>query len=246
MKPKTLLMSIALSLFLLAGCGLGGDGDDQEDMSCQVDQDCTTDGSCDDCNACTNDICSGVFQVCRSECNAAGPADPCCDNPACNRDPNCAFPGGTFSLHIEEINQQPANCVIPQLLLDLILPIVRGTAYPVVLPPEEGYPTNINLPIPLFGPIELYAQMVGGELVFDPIEIQDIDLSTFNIPGLNCIVGGTAEGTTEGLSPDAFEVVIDISDMSVAQGNGIGPCTLNQPAPECTLTVTSDGEAAQG
>jgi hypothetical protein len=44
---------------------------------------------CDDGNTCTDDSCNEGADSCENTCNATGPSDGCCDNPACTGDPIC-------------------------------------------------------------------------------------------------------------------------------------------------------------
>ncbi len=257
MKSKTLFLRIMMVLFLLAGCGGSGDTGIPTGQPCTVDANCD-DGvfcngnevcvqggcvwtpRCDDFNTCTDNICSDLVDTCRFPCNATTSSDACCDNPACADDPVCA--GYSYQLHVTALTQSPVSCVIPQSILDLILPIIIGTEFTVDFPPEGDYPTTIELPIPILGPVSVTANLVGGELVFDPVELEDIDLSGLGIPGLNCIVGGTVQGSTDGFGMDSMEVTIDVDEMSVETGTGAGACLLTEdPSPTCTMQVLSEG-----
>ena len=58
------------------------DNDECTDDAC-VDNQCQySDVNCDDSNECTNDSCDSLTG-CVNDCNATGPSDLCCDDPAC-------------------------------------------------------------------------------------------------------------------------------------------------------------------
>ena len=254
MKSAMSALRIAISICLLIGCGGGGgDGND----SCTAGEACddgkfcngleTCDNGtcrsgtppCDDDNACTDDICAEASDHCRSECNAAGPEDQCCDNPQCAEAYTCV--GITYLMRVTGLSQDPPSCVIPQELLDLILPIITTTAYPVLFPPEAAYPTDIELNLGFLGPVSIPARLVDHEAVFDPYLIPGVDLGRFLLPGLNCLVGGTASGGTNGLGNNTMEMTINVWAMSATTGSGSGVCLLPDPDPACTLQVDVEG-----
>lgn len=153
-----------------------------------------------------------------------------------------SFQGGTYNLHITALSQQPADCLMPQALLDVLVDLITGIYVPVYLPPPNAYPTDITIDLPEpIGTIVIEANYTGGQLVFTPVTLRGIDVGSYNIPGYNCVVGGTGSGGTTLLSRDRVVVNILITDMSATQSpNGSGPCNLS-PSPNCTLTVTLEG-----
>lgn len=151
--------------------------------------------------------------------------------------------GTTYSFAVRSLDQVGPSCLIPQSLLGPLAELLSETAYPVVIPHRTAFPRSIPLEIPLFGPISVNARLVGDALQFDPLEISGIDLGQYGIPGLNCIVGGRAEGWTSELGSDTLEVTIRISNMSVTTGPGTGECLLAVTEP-CTITVLSEGVRA--
>jgi len=178
---------------------------------------------------------------CRIACLATGPDDPCCADPACQTDEICV--GTTYSFAVKGLDQDGPACLIPQSLLAPLVQLLSETAYSVVIPHRAAFPRSILLDIPLFGPISVNARLVGDALQFDPVEISGIDLSQYEIPNLNCIVGGRAKGWTSELGSDTLEATIRISNMSVTKGPGTGECLLTVTEP-CTLTVVSEGVRA--
>jgi hypothetical protein len=71
-----------------------------EPLDCNDNDECTNDDcvdnqcqysavNCDDSNECTDDSCDSL-SGCANICNATGPGDLCCDNPACQGNPVCA------------------------------------------------------------------------------------------------------------------------------------------------------------
>jgi len=258
MKSAMSALRIAISICLLIGCGGGGgDGND----SCTAGEACddgkfcngleTCDNGtcrsgtppCDDDNACTDDICAEASDHCRSECNAAGPEDQCCDNPQCAEAYTCV--GITYLLRVTDltVSQQPLSCILLQPLLDSILPLITDTSYPVLFPPEAAYPTNIELTLPFFEPVSIPARLVNHAVVFDTYHIPGIDLGTLSFlpPGFNCLVGGDASGGTNGLGNNTMEMTINVWAMSATTGSGSGVCLLPDPDPACTLQVDVEG-----
>ncbi len=65
------------------------------DDTCNEDTDACdnlpNDALCDDDNPCTNDVCDPLAD-CENACNAAGPEDPCCQDPVCSSTPVCEPP----------------------------------------------------------------------------------------------------------------------------------------------------------
>ena len=259
MKRAGLAWMILGSMCLLAGCGGAGGGEGAVTCATQADCDdgrfCTGTERCEngvclagtppcsDADPCTEDVCTEFVQTCRQECAATGLADPCCDNPECVDSDNCPFSGGSFQFHVTGLNQQPANCVIPQGLLNLLLPLLTGTIYPVNLPPESAYPISFDLNLPFLDAVSVPAEFRSAdrEIFFGPVLSPGIDLGAFNIPGLNCLVGGSAEGVTNGLTQTRVPLLIAISEMSVGLGGGTGACSLTAPAPTCVLEVALVG-----
>jgi len=264
MKGLGLALAIVGSIFLLAGCG-GGNGADggDGDILCATQADCD-DGRfctgtercvngvcrageppCSDGNPCTEDICVEFVQTCRAACAATGLTDPCCDDPECLDSDNCPFSGGTFLFQVTALSQQPANCVISQGFLDLLLPLLTGANYPVIFPPEASYPTSIDLNLPFLNAVAVPATFdnAGREIDLGPVLSQGIDLGGFNIANWNCLVGGTAEGRTSGLSQLTVPLNVSVTQMSVGMGSGEGNCLLllTPPAPNCSLSVSLEG-----
>jgi hypothetical protein len=265
MKHTTLAGRILVSLCLLMGCGGssdggGGGGDTGVPCTSQAQCDdglfCTgvetcTGGTChtgtppcSDSDACTAAVCSEVAQTCRTECQATGPTDACCNAAVCVDDDNCPFSGGSFLFNATGLTQQPQACFVPSALVALILPLLTGTDFPVDLPPQSAFPTVIDLNVPLLGTLDIPADFdaVNDEILFGPVQTPVVDLSRLNIPGLNCAVSGTAEGETIGLTQLHIPASIRLTDLTVATGGGTGACSLKQPVAECTLTVPIVGD----
>jgi hypothetical protein len=264
MKSRTLFLGFVLVTALLAGCG-GSSNTKLPGESCLSNADCD-DGDfcsgiercvqgicdqtprCDDKNPCTTNECvdTGAVQTCRSSCTAAGPSDACCGNAACSDAPMCI--GETYEFQVTELTQESPPCPFSQAMLDAILVLLGQTSYNVQLPPPDSVFTTveIELPIPILGTLTVTATKVGGELVFAPVAIEGIDLGQYDFPvaGLNCLVGGTASGSTDGFGQDSVQVNIQVTNMSVTEGSGEGPCSLTVPSPDppsCTLQAVSEG-----
>jgi len=264
MKWTRIFLGALLALGLLAGCGGSSDpvviGGCVTDAECDDGDFCTTGRcvagtciqfpTCDDGNPCTTNECRfvpGQGYSCLHTCSAAGPADPCCNDAACADKPVCV--GETYEFRLTGLSQAPPACILPFGVPALILELVKNTQYNVTLPSagSEFTEVDIDLPIPVIGPITVTARKVAGELVFDPVDIEPIDLSDFlpadiiDLLNLNCLVGGTAEGLTNGFGEDELDVTITLSNLSKTEGSGAGECGLNEPGPACVLQALSEG-----
>jgi len=267
MKLTALFLTVGISICLLAGCGgsdggNGGNGTPAE--PCETNEDCNdpefcngvetcVDGTCqagtppcDDGNACTDDECVEFGQRCKSTCNATGHTDACCSDTQCQDEVVCA--GTPYDLNVtdlvQELNQEPSSCLISQAILNLVMPTITATVYAVTFPPKEAYPTTVDLEIPFPGTISVDARLEGDELVFDPVTIEVIDLSEDSFLrnlGLHCLVGGTADGSTDQFEEDLMTLNLNIYGISVSDST-TGECPLEQPDPACTLIVTSEGD----
>lgn len=68
--------------------GCTEDSCNEETDSCEA---LPNDALCDDLNPCTDDTCDPLAD-CENLCNATGPEDPCCQDPACSGNPVCEPP----------------------------------------------------------------------------------------------------------------------------------------------------------
>jgi lysophospholipase L1-like esterase len=68
--------------------GCTGDACNEETDVCE---NLPNDALCDDGNPCTHDVCD-LFEDCQNACDAAGPEDPCCQDPVCTGAPACEPP----------------------------------------------------------------------------------------------------------------------------------------------------------
>lgn len=212
---------------------------------------------CGDDNACTDDVCIEGNDSCENACRATGFDDPCCEDPACAAEDLCEWPGGEFQFQLTEIQQEAPGCFIGQSLLDFIL-INLGlgsTVFPVFLPAEDDYPDTLYLDIPFLGIIEIDAYFVGNQIEFNPpVTIADIDIIaiiqeldpsgvlefTARLLGLNCVIGGTADGYIDGLSEDHVDLTLEVDQLTSIQGSGWGLCLLT-PSEDCILRALAGG-----
>jgi hypothetical protein len=161
--------------------------------------------------------------------------------------PIADFPGGIYTVAVSSITQQPASCVLPQAGLDAVMGILGGQTFTVVLPDADAFPADVTFPLPEpVGTIVVHGTVDGGtnDIVFDPLTLDGIDLGPYNLPGFNCLVGGSADGAIDGqVRLDDLDGTIRVFDMSVGTGTGTGDCILNSPPPDCNLFIRFDGDA---
>jgi hypothetical protein len=128
-------------------------------------------------------------------------------------------------------------------VLGIIEPLMPMQIY---APGGSEYPTSILLPLPPpIGALVVDADLDEGanDVVFDPVSMAGIDLGPFDIPGFNCLVGGTADGYFNGqVDPDDIDGVARVFDMEVGLGTGTGDCLLATPPAECQLFIALDGD----
>ncbi len=218
-RKQVLYVFVSFVAFVLS-CG-GGDGPDGSGNG----------------KICSEERCT--LGNCRLACLATGPDDPCCEDPACVKDEICV--GRTYTFSVSDVRQEPSSCLIPQLLLPGLIELLASTSYPVVIPHRTAFPTSIELDVPLIGPLSVDARLVGESLVFDPVDLDGIDLSEIDPEQLNCIVGGKASGETTELGLETLDVTVRISEITVEKGPGDGECVLGLTQPSCQLTIVSTG-----
>jgi len=247
MTSRTTFLALGLCLGALSGCGSSDDSlvPTGQCGTVQVGGLCTADADCAGCDApCAPVSCvfrAGQGSTCQPKCAAKGPADTCCSEPLCADKEICA--GRPYSFTVTGLSQASPPCPFTDLQIAVILALFSETHYLVKLPLAEAEFTTVEivLPIPIIGPLTVTARREGGELVFDPETLEDIDLGELGVQGFNCLVGGTADGRTEGFGNDSLQVIVRITGMSVSPGTGVGPCTLTEPGQDCVLQAVSDG-----
>ncbi len=217
--------------------------------SCQAG----TNINCNDGNSCTDDSCNEGIDSCSNTCNAINEEDDCCDDPVCSDSLICMgepFPGGVYQFNISNISQnpaQPVGCLINQGMLGILVGMVGPVDIIVDLPAYTPVPFLFVLPLPFLGDFDLEGTEFGTNEVIFPPQLESLDLGPIQtivgLPGLNCLVTGTAEGGITSLDGLTLPATIDISGLSVSEGSGDGACTIldNDPAPDCTLTFTMEG-----
>ncbi len=161
--------------------------------------------------------------------------------------PIADFPGGTFVVHVTGLGQSPSNCLLPQVAFDVVMNLISGQTFNVTLPAGSGYPADITLPLPEpIGTLVVHATLdtANNNIAFDPVTLSGIDLGPYNVPGFNCLVGGTADGAIDGqVFLGVLDGTIRVSNMNVAVGSGTGACNLSQPSSSCNLSVGLNGTA---
>ena len=204
---------------------------------------CAPDG-----NGCTDDVCNEIDELCEYPCTAGEESDPCCEDAACQDEPVCSgdtFPGGSFLFAITGMGQEPASCLIAQATLDFLVGLLSAVFSPVDLPAEGPDPFWVELPVPFLGSFNLLGSFEGNQIVFEPVEIDGVDLGAVPFAGtfgLNCSITGQAEGEITGLGNETLYGEVRVSQIVVGPGGGTGGCILVQPAPTCTLVMDLAGE----
>lgn len=227
-------------------------------LNCNDGNPCTTDkcistagcvhtnntGSCNDFNSCTgNDICSDG--ICSGTCNATNAYAACCDDPQCEGEPICAFPGGDFYFKITGITQNPASCLVNQNTLNAILGLLNLVGlnrFPVAIPEYSTSSVAVDIPLPFISTFSLIADFSGRSLMITPGEPVTANLGGAGIAPYMCIIEGEPSGglfwgsaTYPNLSAQ-----INVSGMSIQPSDQDKPelCGLNTPGPACTLIFT--------
>jgi len=160
------------------------------------------------------------------------------------------FPGGSFLFHVSSLGQDPANCLLPNGLLPIILGIVGGTNFPLTLPSGadilasgNAYPITIGLPFPL-GNVDAVLSLdePNNDIVIDGPDDYTIDLTGLVPPpltGFDCVITASAEGVMDDIDPNDLDgsLTIGITDVQASPG---GTCTLSPPSGACDLIVGLD------
>ncbi len=192
----------------------------------------------------------GAYLLCVSIENLEGGAEEACSSLRVER-PIAEFAGGQFQVRVARIEQSALNCLLPQFALDEIMNLFAAETFDVTVPDGDGYPASIVIPLPEpIGEIEVEAALVPetNDIVFSPVTLAGIDLGLYeplNPLGLNCLIGGTADGSIDGqVDPDDLDGRIRAFDLTIGLGSGGGSCILKAPAadPPCRLIVTIDGD----
>lgn len=155
--------------------------------------------------------------------------------------------GGDFDVDVTSITQSPPLCVLPDAALKVVLGIIEPLMpMQIYVPWGSSYPDQVLLPLPdPIGAIlvNAYLDEQANDVVFEPVTMQGIDLGPFNLPGFNCLVGGTADGYFNGqVDPDDIDGAARVFDMVIGLGSGTGDCLLDTPPAECQLIISLDGD----
>jgi hypothetical protein len=155
--------------------------------------------------------------------------------------------GGHFDVDVTSITQRPPYCILPNAALSVVLGIIEPfMPMQIYVPGGAEYPSSILLPLPdPIGELDVDADLdePGNDVVFEPVSMAGIDLGPYDIPGFNCLVGGTADGAFNGqVDPDDIDGVARVFEMEVGLGTGTGDCLLATPDPDCQLFIALDGD----
>ncbi len=170
-----------------------------------------------------------------------------CDGDVDDDDLGCWFPGGSYYFKISFISQDPGGCMINPFLLAGVLVMLQDVSFPVTLPAYTPDPFLFVLPLPFLGVFQLEDTVFGEDEVIFPPQTEAIDFGPiqdiFPLPGLNCLVSGTAGGGITSLNVSTLPAQITISDLVVSEGSGEGECTILSPDPDpsCTLIIDMEG-----
>ena len=161
--------------------------------------------------------------------------------------PVTMFFGGYYPTKITSFTQTPAGCVLPDFAIELINDQLSEVVFGVQAPPASQIPATpaVFTNIPLIGNIDFPTSLdtENNNVNLAPVTIEGIDISLLEIPGYNCIVGGSADGVLYGeVAPWAdLDGRMRVFNMSIGIGGGSGPCNLVTPGPECNIIINFDG-----
>ena len=162
--------------------------------------------------------------------------------------PVSEFPGGSFFLSLSCIHQEPASCLAPNIISELILPVIEDLIFPATFPSGaeildhgNAYPMTIvpgQLPIP---PIDLVLSLdeAGNDILMDGPDDFTFDLTgQLPVPGLDCII--TADLTGALHDTDPADVDGALSGALTIEASPGGECALPSVGGECSLILGLD------
>lgn len=149
---------------------------------------------------------------------------------------------------VTQFSQSPANCVIPSIAMSAINNAIK-VAPPVYItaPPAADYPAEdvVFQELPLLGTVAFPGSLDTDEnnVAMGSVTITGMDLGPLNIPGYNCLIGGSADGALYGEVSPNFDLdgLMRVFDISVGTGSGTGGCGLSTPGASCNIFLTVDG-----
>jgi len=220
---------------------------------------CPSDG-----NECTIEVCNEDDDMCESLCDSSGVGGACCDDPLCGDDPRCRFEGGDYLVTVTHLEEQPATCLFGPLsgVLPALVEQLQDMLIPVTLPPGREYPTPVTLSIPALGEMEIVADYVDGEIVFDPLALPTVDLLEALEPILptlppelvnliqafmSCTIDATIDGWTSGVTSPVVDVLLRTYGFDIQRGSGTGLCFMPKPpaGSPCSIVSSMAGSLAE-
>jgi len=163
--------------------------------------------------------------------------------------PAAAFPGGWYLMSLSSMEQEPARCLAPQALLDLLHPVIKDLVFPVTLPSAgeilaagNAFPLNIALPSPLPSiPVVLRVDEEAGGVRMDGPDDFRFNLSgLLPFPGLDCVLHASIEGGFHDLDPADPDGRLAMN-LTVEPVPG-GDCSLVPAGEDCVLVFGLDGD----
>jgi len=157
------------------------------------------------------------------------------------------FAGGFFIMKVSKLSQDPADCLVPNGLLGIILGMINKTEIPVILPAASAMPADVTIGLPLpLGNTEVTVSLdeENNSILMAPKGTMTIDISPYismlpiPIPGYDCIITASAGGAFDKVNSDDLDGYLDISDFSIEAAAG-GTCTLD-PGDTCKMIVEMD------
>ena len=164
------------------------------------------------------------------------------------------FPGGTYTMTVSSLGQNPASCLVPNILLGTITNIIKTAWFMQFLPsgadilawePPNAYPLTLELPSPLsWVDVVLSLDGFNNDILMDGPPDYTIDFTPFaqkyGLP-LACVITASADGMfndIDPLDPDGL-LTVQILDVQASPG---GTCNLSPPAGDCALIVGIDAD----
>lgn len=163
--------------------------------------------------------------------------------------PLAEFPGGWFLLSLSSMDQSPADCLGPQLLLDLIHPVIKDLVFPVTLPTaqevleaDNAYPLTLTInPMMPSIPLVLRVDEPANRFLMDGPDAFTYNLAgAFPASGLDCVLTAAIDGLLDDIDPQDPDGRLTL-DLTVEAVPG-GECVLIPAGDDCALILGLDGD----
>jgi hypothetical protein len=160
------------------------------------------------------------------------------------------FSGGMYTMTVSSLGQNPASCLIPNIMLGAITTIIKNIWFMQFLPSGadilangNAYPLTLELPSPLsWVDVILSLDELNNDILMDGPPDYTIDF-TGMVPGLplDCVITASADGMFNDIDPVDPDGLLTVQILDVQASPG-GTCNLSPPAGDCALIVGIDAD----